>query len=63
MVLESFGAMCGTGKDMVKFVARSVASSRNMTVSKVVQRINAQLSCCLMRYNAHAVLERLPPPC
>ena len=45
MVLETFGAMCTKGKDMVKFVARSVASARNMTISKVAQRINAQPSC------------------
>ena len=61
MVVETFGAVCSRGKEMLQFVARSVAMCRNMSIGKVTQRMNAQLSCCLMRYNAHAVLERLPP--
>ena len=62
MVLETFGAVCIKGKELIKFVARSVASCRNISVSSVTQRINSQLSCCLMRYNAHAIMERDPPP-
>jgi hypothetical protein len=62
MVLETFGAVCTKGKDLINFVARSVASCRNISVSTVMQRINAQLSCCLMRYNVHAIMERDPPP-
>src|ERR1700753_795374 len=62
MVLETFGAVCIKGKELIKFVARSVASCRNISVGTVTQRMNAQLSCCLMRYNAHAIMERDPPP-
>ena len=62
MVFETFGAICIKGKELIQFVSRSVASCRNLSVSVVTQRINAQLSCCLMRYNAHAILERDPPP-
>jgi hypothetical protein len=62
MVLETFGALCIKGRSLLGFVARSVASCRNVSVSTVTQRINAQLSCCLMRFNAHAIMERDPPP-
>jgi hypothetical protein len=63
MVLETFGAVCIKGRALLGFVARSVASCRNVSVSTMTQRINAKLSCCLMRFNAHAIMERDPPPC
>ena len=62
LVVETFGAVCVKGKEVLKNVARSVACCRNISVGTVMRRMFAQLSCCLMRYNAHAVLERLPPP-
>src|ERR1700752_1808567 len=46
------------GLDLICFVARHVANRRNISVSKAVQRINAQLSCSLMRFNALSVIER-----
>ena len=53
-----FGAVCRRGLDLICFVARHVANRRNISVSKAVQRINAQLSCSLMRFNALSVIER-----
>ena len=58
IVLETFGAVCRRGLDLICFVARHVANRRNISVSKAVQRINAQLSCSLMRFNALSVIER-----
>ena len=38
MVVETFGAVCQKGKDLLNFVANSVAKCRSMSVSKVTQR-------------------------
>jgi hypothetical protein len=58
IVLETFGAVCRRGLDLICFVARHVANRRNISVSKAIQRINAQLSCSLMRFNSLSVIER-----
>ena len=58
IVLETFGTVCSKGLELIAFVARGVASSRNISISTAMQRINGQLSCTLMRNNALAVIER-----
>ena len=58
IVLETFGTVCRRGLDLICFVARHVANRRNISFSNAIQRINEQLSCSLMRYNALSVIER-----
>jgi hypothetical protein len=59
IVFETFGTVCSKGRELINFVARHVANSRSISMSTAVQRINGQLSCCLMRFNALSVLERM----
>ena len=62
VVFETYGAVCDKGMDIIKFVARAVASCRNISISLATKRLTEQLSCGLMKFNALMVLECDPPP-